>query len=172
MQISSAKRESHDTESGPEEHAKLMTEVRRRGWGRSYHFTLSSGALLVWRGVKGDPGTSDSENTAEPSTTSAQQPVLPVSAQTTTNHPMSRTEKRASHGNLRLYAEADPSKCLGLWLNKTDVNVLGELMIFEDLEGEALETVVLAALAVVLGERVRYKGWFLWEAGVPKGTAD
>jgi hypothetical protein len=139
-----------------------MLELQRHGWGRSYHFSLLSGVVFVWEGIKGQAGYLSALSADLHRAVSKGETVKTES----------RVEREASNGNLRLYKAQDPTRCLGLWNNTVSVDMLGELLIFEDLNSEDLEVVLLACLAVVLEERVRYKCWFRWEGGVPQKEAN
>jgi len=139
--IAKTGRTEHSADAEPR-----ATNVKRRGWGREYHFTLSNSSQLTWKGMKSRPGLTSGIGDGK--------------------HEASGTKHHGpANGNLKLVTLSEPDKILALWENKIDPTVLGNLLLYEDFkEREGLEEVILGCLGVVLGERVRYKGWFTWEA--------
>lgn len=147
-------------EAAPETQGRI--HVERLGAGRSYRVTFpdSSSAIsarypdgLVWKGS--------------------------VSAVSAFQGASGEKAKPSAHGNLKLLDPSRPEKgVLAVWQNKTDLSILGNLVLFEELDesGESgevgaeskvgLEEVVASCMTVVMAERISLRGWV---GGLGKG---
>jgi hypothetical protein len=115
--------------------------ITQRGWRRIYSFPIPDGRGsggsrdLVWKGTKQAIHQLYSQDNSTP-----------------------HSRRSPCNGNLKLTRADNPERILAIWENKTDWNVQGNLLIYEDFEERDLEIVIMGCLGVMSCERLTGKG--------------